>query len=137
MKAYLNLLISLVFLAVVLDAKRPKPVKPGKPGKPIKPIKPVPIKPPKPATPLPPTLATMMPPEPVSPEGLSANAMFDEMAFATLPGCLVCLNLFSRDCILPCYNTPENPPECLLCRIEKAVSCIGACGSIGHQTNIL
>ena len=93
----LSLLISVDLLSAVLDAK------PGKPSKPIKPIKPVPTKEPKPATPLPPTLATIILPEPVSPEGLRANTMFDEMVFATLPGCLVCLN----QCILPGYNTPE------------------------------
>ena len=120
MKGYLSLLLCLALLSVVLAGKKPKPSKPGKPAKPSKPGKPEATKPPVPVT--------ALPTKPPGPEVVSANEKFDEMAFATLPGCLVCLKHLSLECLLPCYATPENPPQCLLCLVEKAPSCIGTCG---------
>merc|ERR1712123_264653 len=120
MKGYLSLLLCLALLSVVMAAKKPKPSKPGKPSKPSKPGKPEATKPPMPVT--------VLPTKPPGPEVVSANEKFDEMAFAALPGCLVCLKHMSLECLLPCYDTPENPPQCLLCLMEKAPSCIGTCG---------
>ena len=122
MNRFWSLLICLVLLSVICDAKKPKPIKPIRPPKPFpnKPPKPVPTKPPKPI----PT----KPPKPTPTEIISANAKFDEIASASLPGCLVCLKLYAQECIIQCFQTPEKPEECLDCIITHAVQCLDACG---------